>query len=493
MLINGISLSEGLGFGKIVFINNKINVKKKSISNVEGEIEYFMQTINDVCDILRARNKMFTENIDIVNVHIAMISDLEIIKETTEYIKENKCSADYAYFVITNKMIELFDSIEDKYFKERKLDINEYMISLDEPSIICGNNLLPSLLLSNNKQYIKGVITFEDCYTSHFSIIARELNIPIVYIKEEVKEGLIAIVDGVNSKVVIAPGVDDIKQYESDLVEFNKRDLEHKDINLFYKNRIIKVMANISSLNDINSKGIKFADGIGLVRTECLVNTMELINRQEMIYQNILFKFKDFPVVIRTFDFGFDKGTNFDMKVEERKSLFNEKYFKAQVRDILNANKYNNLYLMIPFIKTIDELENIKNMVKDVEKSISNKSRYKFGFTVETMDAYHDLDNMLDMVDFISIGTNDLLSDYLKQNRFSGDFNRSFDEKFIEIIKNIIDKANMKNKEVSVCGELANHNKGVDVLFNLGLRIFSVSPNSIYKVKNQISKLIYKK
>jgi phosphotransferase system enzyme I (PtsI) len=427
--------------------------------------------------------------------------------------------------------MDYFMGLENEYFRERALDIQdlkhkllhaifglgtEYQISI--PSVVFADYLSPSDTVHFNRNLILGFATDTGGKTSHAAIIARSLHLPYVINKRNlskiVQSDDFIILDAYAGKMVINPTEGTIESYK----EQKKKYLDI-EINLLKESKLptmtldgihIDVMANVEFLHEIGDIMSSGANGIGLFRTEGVFLEKDGLPDEEeqcQIYRRFSEEMKDLPVVLRTLDAGGDKILK-DLEQPEEQNPFlgwrairfcidEQDIFKTQLRAIFRANVNNNIKILIPMVSCLREIQETKKIIKEVKKELTSQGQIfypdtEIGIMIEIPAAALMSDVFAKEVDFLSIGTNDLTQYTLAVDRTNQKIARLFNDMHpavLRLMETTIKNANSLEKEISICGELAGNPEAIAILLGLGLRKLSMSPNLIPKIKKVIRSL----
>jgi phosphotransferase system enzyme I (PtsI) len=530
-MIKGKVLSDGIGIGKVKIIKKEEEQIEYILpEKVDEEIEIFEKAKKETEKQLISIKEKTSQEIGkdeakIFDAHILILKDPNFISSVKKNIKEKNLTAKSAIREAIKEISILFQEIDDKYIKERIQDVKDVGKKIIENiegkkesisgEIILAEEISPSLLVQLKE--IKGVICKRGTDTSHSAIIARSKGIPMIQISdfEGIKEGDFIIIDGEGKKIILNPENDLVKYYENLEIQ-KKREKEElfkfKDLPAQTRDgRIFKVLANISHPEEVEIALKYGAEGVGLFRTEFLyVDRKAPISEEEQfkIYTEVAKKFKDMPVVIRTFDLGGDKNIPYlELPSEENPFLgirgirFAFKFieiFKTQLKAILKASGISpNIQILLPMISTFEEIKKAKEIIKEVkgkmkEENIPYNEEIKLGIMIEVPSSAIISDILAEEVDFFSIGTNDLIQYLLAVDRNNEKVNylyNYFDISVLRVIKEIIKNAKSKGIKVSMCGEMASDINAIPNLIEYGLDEFSVDPNWILKVKKRIREI----
>ena len=503
------------------------------IESVEGELDRFRiacsKTINFLKKTKKLSNVIYEDQfLDIFESQIVLLEDKIFLDEIENFIKDKKSSAAMAVFTVFREKMDYFLGLENEYFRERALDIQdlkqkllhaifglgtEYQISV--PSVVFADYLSPSDTVHFNRNLILGFVTDTGGKTSHAAIIARSLHLPYVInnrnLSKIVQSDDLIIVDAYTGKMVINPTEGTIESYK----EQKKKYLDI-ELNLLKESKLptttldgihVDVMANVEFLHEIDDIMNSGANGIGLFRTEGVFLEKDSLPDEEeqcQIYRRFSEEMKDLPVVLRTLDAGGDKILK-DLEQPEEQNPFlgwrairfcidEQDIFKTQLRAILRANINNNIKILIPMVSCIREIRETKKIIEEVKNELTSQGEIfypdtEIGIMIEIPAAAIMSDVFAKEVDFLSFGTNDLTQYTLAVDRTNQKIARLFNDMHpavLRLMQMTIKNANSLEKEISICGELAGNPEAIAILLGLGLRKLSMSPYLIPKIKKII-------
>ena len=535
--VHGISVSSGIAIGKANLVTNALmEVQRYKIKKgtIKDEIERLSQAINtvksDLVNIKKELQKKSSNNFEsFIDIHLMMLEDNNFSLNPQQIIKKEQCNAEWAIKSQLDDLLSKFDDIDDAYIKERKLDaaqVAERIIKAllghqkqisktQNPSnILIAHDISPADALQFKKNSYAAFITEHGGTNSHTAILARGLNIPsIVAVKNArkiINNNDTIIVDGDNGIAIINPNKQILKEYE---YKKNQWIIEKKKLkkikNIPSKTldkKEISLMANIEDLSDVKSVLDCKASGIGLFRTEFLfMNRKELPGEQEQYetYKSIAKSMKGRTVVIRTLDSGADKTTAADKSQATnpalglraiRLCLSQPHLFITQLRAILKASAFGKIRILIPMLSSLGELKQVKLLIKRAKESlvvenIKFDNEILIGGMIEIPAVAINAEAFAAELDFLSIGTNDLIQYTLAIDRTDDSVSHLYNSihpAILKLISNTIDAAKKFNKDVSVCGEMAGDPKLTKLFIGMGLTNFSMHPSSILTVKKQI-------
>ncbi len=499
--VKGLGASIGIAIGNSYIYENEINFESpRSISYQVAKsnlIERFKKQIESF------KSKDRIDEAEVLDAYILILEDPEI----TNQFDENSDISTEKVFEVFSSTASIFDSMEDDYFKQRSEDIisvGKHLIFamqdkdtstiFAENTVLIANDLTPADTSSMDLNKVSGIILKEGGFTSHAVIVAKNLGIPcVIGLKESVNDvlpGTEIAIDGDSGEVIISPS----KEIIADL----KRKSEN--INLVisnftkdkYENLGVDFRINVGSSEEINNFEHLFLDSIGLFRSEFIYldrQSSPTLEDQKKVLSELSEKFKG-TIVYRTLDIGGDKQVKYlDLPIEEnpflgvrgvRLSLDNKDIFYSQVRSILESDCIDRVKVMFPMVSTIEDFLDAKNYVNEIAKELDLKTP-PLGIMVETPSSALMSDQFSEVVDFISIGTNDLTQYIMAADRGNGNLSKYQNPLHPAVLRAISDVINncRKNKiEVSVCGEMASNPISALALYVLGLRTFSMSPSA---------------
>ena len=499
--VRGLGASIGIAIGNSYIYENEINFESpRSISYQVAKsnlIERFKKQIESF------KSKDRIDEAEVLDAYILILEDPEI----TNQFDENSDISTERVFEVFSSTASIFDSMEDDYFKQRSEDIisvgKHLIFAMQDKdtstifaknTVLIANDLTPADTSSMDLNKVSGIILKEGGFTSHAVIVAKNLGIPcVIGLKESVNDvlpGTEIAIDGDSGEVIISPS----KEIIADL----KRKSEN--INLVisnftkdkYENLGVDFRINVGSSEEINNFEHLFLDSIGLFRSEFIYldrQSSPTLEDQKKVLSELSEKFKG-TIVYRTLDIGGDKQVKYlDLPIEEnpflgvrgvRLSLDNKDIFYSQVRSILESDCIDRVKVMFPMVSTIEDFLDAKNYVNEIAKELDLKTP-PLGIMVETPSSALMSDQFSEVVDFISIGTNDLTQYIMAADRGNGNLSKYQNPLHPAVLRAISDVINncRKNKiEVSVCGEMASNPISALALYVLGLRTFSMSPSA---------------
>ena len=526
-MIKGIAASSGIVVSKVYKLEYpNLSVEKKEATPSQ-EIEKLQQSIKktqaDIQSIKeKAVGKLSDEELAIFDAHIMVSEDPELIDQIKVIIEEEKVNAEFATNQVATMFIAMFDSMEDAYFKERAADIKDVtqrliahilntplpdLTLINEEVVIVAHDLTPSDTAQLNRKYTLGFATQVGGRTSHSAIMARSLEIPAVVgcgdALWSAHHGDTIILDALEGKVFINPTQELIDEYQPKIEQFLQRKERLKSLkdaeSVTLDGHHVEIVGNIGTPHDVTSVLDNGGEGVGLYRTEFLymdASSLPTEEEQTNAYAKVLKDMKGKPVVVRTLDIGGDKELSYLPFPKEmnpflgyraiRLCLDRLDIFKTQVRALLKASAEGNLYIMFPMIATLDEFRQAKAFVLETEAELKAEGvpmgEYKLGMMVEIPAAAMLADQFAKEVDFMSIGTNDLIQYSMASDRMNEKVSylyQPYNPSILRLIKLTIDGAHKHKKWVGMCGEMAGEPMAVPLLLGLGLDEFSMPASSI--------------
>lgn len=542
--LRGLGVSPGIDIGevhlteKVVFTSRKETISSQQVKEELQRLKNAIGRTNDQLILIKEeiRKKIGEEHSFIFEAHLLILKDKSLLSSLEKIIKEEKSRAEWAIFRVHDKYQELFESISDEYFRQRKFDVSDVLSriqgnlkptglkKMDDNSekILVAHDLLPSeAAVSLSKGNVLAVALDMGGQTSHTAILARSLNIPAVMglrnITQRVKNRDILIVDGTDGEVIINPPLAIRKEFASKKEKYDDYQQELKKTARLRSSTLDEVvfspLANIELPEEVNLAFSLGAEGIGLFRSEFIYFQSTSLPTEEdhfLIYSRIAKEAYPSPVYIRTVDVGGEKNLP-QLKIEKepnpalglraiRFSLRDRELFKIQLRAILRASSLKNVRILFPMITELEEVKEVKLLFKEVKGELEAK-RIKFdeniplGVMIEVPAAAAISDILVKEVDYLSIGTNDLIQYYLavdRSNELVSYLFKPLHPSVLRLIKFIIQNAQKEGKEVTVCGEMAADPLSAIVLLGFGLRKFSMNPIFIPRIKNVLRSVEYK-
>ena len=468
-----------------------------------------------------------------ISLHLMLLTDATLSREPLDIIQEQKINAEWALKLQTDKLSQQFDEIDDAYLRERKQDMlqvverihnnlvgqsNELNLetNLLEDTILIAHDLSPADTVHFKEQRIAGFVTDAGGPTSHTAILGRSLDIPSVIglrnARDLISENEWVIVDGINGVLIINPDDTVLAEYRGHMREYKNR---KRALNKLKKTAAttedglnIELLANIESTEDIKQLHSAGADGVGLFRSEYLYlnrDTLPTEDEQYEVYSTLIKKLKGKQLTIRTVDLGVDKNPRwFGQNATPNGSLnpalgltgirlclAEPVMFRTQMRAILRAAAHGKVNMMWPMVASLTELRQCIVHFETAKRQLAERGEeygeVSLGCMIEIPSAALTVGSLLKLVDFISIGTNDLIQYTLSVDRGDDSVSHLYQPghpAVLKLLQHIIRTANRMGKSVSVCGEMAGDSTYTRLLLGMGLRRFSMNPSNLLTIKD---------
>lgn len=525
-----------IAIGKIsVFKQQDAEVKRMHVDDTENEKRRFEEaktaSVKQLSEIYQKALKEVGEaNAAIFEIHQMMLDDEDYNDSITNIIETQHINAEYAVAVTADNFAEMFRSMDDAYMKARAADIQDISNriignlsgetseenSSDEKVIICAYDLAPSETVALDKDKVLAFVTAHGSSNSHTAILARNMNIPAIIgagdeFLKNIKDGDQAIVDGFTGEVFVSPDSETSekmlkKQAQDEEKKRLLQELKGKE-NITIDGHKVNIYANIGSVGDIGKVLANDAGGIGLFRSEFLyLENSDFPTEEEQFaaYKKVLESMAGKKVIIRTLDIGADKQCDyFQLKKEEnpalgyraiRICLTRPDIFKTQLRALYRASVYGNLGIMFPMITSVLETEKILDICNSVKAELDSEGmayseNIELGIMIETPAAAVISDKLAPLVDFFSVGTNDLTQYTLACDRQNPDIEQFVDthhEAVLRLIEMSATNAHKHGAWIGICGELGADTKLTEKFLRMGIDELSVSPSFVLKVRETV-------
>ena len=533
----GKSVYKGIVMGPVAVLKkNDYQVKRARIEDSEAEVKRVKEAVEvSKKQLGRLYDKAVREvgeaSAAIFEVHQMMLEDEDYLESMENMIRTELVNAEYAAAATGDNFAEMFAAMDDEYMKARSADVKDISerlvrnlsgegdndLSSMEPSVIVADDLSPSETVQMDKEKILAFVTVHGSTNSHTAILARMMNIPaLIGVPMDLnglKTGMTAVVDCFSGQVNFEPEEDVRKETEKRMQEEAEKqklleELKGKE-NITPDGRKINIYANIGSVGDLGYVMENDAGGIGLFRSEFLYlgrNDFPTEEEQFQAYKQAVQTMAGKKVIIRTLDIGADKQVEyFNLGKEEnpalgyraiRICLKQPEIFKAQLRALFRAAVYGNLSVMYPMITSTEEVEKIYAIVAEVEEELKKQEvQYKIpeqGIMIETPAAVMISDRLAEMVDFFSIGTNDLTQYTLaidRQNEQLDDFYNPHHEAVLRMIRMVVENAHKCGKWAGICGELGADLTLTEQFVRMGVDELSVAPSMILKLRKVVREM----
>ena len=543
MVLHGYAAGKGIAIGRAHLVVRGISELPQyhlPESELDGEVARFDAAVKATRKQLEQLRSAIPENAPaelgaFISLHLMLLGDVTLSREPADILQEQAINAEWALKIQTDRLSQQFDEIDDEYLRQRKQDMLQVVeriqknlagqsteLNLDanllDDTILIAHDLSAADTLFFKDQRIEGFVTDIGGPTSHTAILGRSLNIPSVIgvgnARQLISEHEWVIVDGIQGVLIIDPD-------ELVLAEYRLR-LKHYRSRLRALNKIkktaaatldgeeIELFANIESVDDVKALHNIGADGVGLLRTEfAYLNRNSLPEEDELyqLYSDIAKKLKGKPLTIRTVDLGVDKNPRWFGTGGTPNGSLNPALgltgirlchaepvmFRTQMRAVLRAAVHGKLRIMFPMISSLSELKQSLTHLDTARKQLVERQEafgeLEVGCMIEIPSAALTVSSLLKWVDFVSVGTNDLIQYTLSVDRSDDAVSYLYQPAhpaIIRLLAHIIRTANRMGKGVSVCGEMAGDTKYTRMLLGLGLRKFSMNINNLLDVKDVV-------
>ena len=543
MVLHGYAAGKGIAIGRAHLVVRGISELPQyhlPESELAGEVARFDAAVKATRKQLEQLRSAIPENAPaelgaFISLHLMLLGDVTLSREPADILQEQAINAEWALKIQTDRLSQQFDEIDDEYLRQRKQDMLQVVeriqknlagqsteLNLDanllDDTILIAHDLSAADTLFFKDQRIEGFVTDIGGPTSHTAILGRSLNIPSVIgvgnARQLISEHEWVIVDGIQGVLIIDPD-------ELVLAEYRLR-LKHYRSRLRALNKIkktaaatldgeeIELFANIESADDVKALHNIGADGVGLLRTEFAYLNRDSLPEEDELYQlysDIAKKLKGKPLTIRTVDLGVDKNPRWFGTGGTPNGSLNPALgltgirlchaepvmFRTQMRAVLRAAVHGKLRIMFPMISSLSELKQSLTHLDTARKQLAERQEafgeLEVGCMIEIPSAALTVSSLLKWVDFVSVGTNDLIQYTLSVDRSDDAVSYLYQPAhpaIIRLLAHIIRTANRMGKGVSVCGEMAGDTKYTRMLLGLGLRKFSMNINNLLDVKDVV-------
>jgi phosphotransferase system enzyme I (PtsI) len=536
--LRGIGVSPGIAMGDVLLPKRVIFTSRKEIIR-DDQVPAEIDRLHEALDRTRAelarvkesvREKAGADSSLIFEAHLLILEDPSLVGGLETIIREEKARSEWALSKTNARYEQIFESLTDDYFRQRKSDVADVLKRIyrnletkrerektpEKPHILVAHELLPSeAALRLSKELTLGVALDMGGQTSHTAILARSLGIPAVLglrdVTRQVRDGEFVIVDGTDGELIIDPSPAVRREFQAKKEKYETYGRELQKTAKLKSETLDKVrfipQANIELPEEIGLALSMGAEGVGLFRSEFIYLRRESLPTEQdhfEIYDRLARSTLPFPVTIRTLDIGGEKSLP-QLNIEKepnpalglravRFSLRNRELFRVQLRAILRASAHKNVRILVPMVTEVDEVLEVREIFEDVKRELRRKGqdfdeKILLGIMIEVPAAAALADVMLREVDYVSIGTNDLIQYYLavdRSNEFVSYLYKPFHPAVIRLIRSVIQAAQKAGKDVIVCGKMAADTPSAVVLMGFGLRTFSMNPIFIPRIKKAL-------
>ncbi|WP_219837764.1 phosphoenolpyruvate--protein phosphotransferase [Paenibacillus sp. R14(2021)] len=538
-MIQGIGASSGIAIGKAFVLPNwewDLPEQKIDVGDLAREFDRLYEGIRtSKVEIEQMKDELRevvgAEESYIFDAHLAILDDPVFMNEIQGIIQRQYKAAEVAVKEAIDHFVTMFDLLDDEYMKERALDIKDVgnrllkhllgapeitLPSDTQPFILIAKELSPSQLAHLNPSHVLGIATLAGSTTSHSSIMARALGVPLVVgieskLEEAIQTGDMLIIDGELGVVHLHPEQSLVDLYTSKQIMYGEKKQRLKGIvsvkPVTQDGKEMELSANISSLKELDVALSSGTNGVGLFRTEFLYMDRSRLPQEEEqfeVYRTVAEKLGSKPLIIRTLDIGGDKHLDYFELPEEdnpflgyraiRICLDKTDLFKTQLRAILRASHYGNVKIMYPLISSVDEVQAANALLEQCKQELRTEGlpfadKVEVGIMIELPAAVLIADLLADEVDFFSIGTNDLIQFTLAVDRMNEQISHMYEPyhpSVLRMIKLTVEAAKHKGIHVGVCGEMAGDLKALPIWLALDIDELSMSAHSILPVKERL-------
>jgi phosphoenolpyruvate-protein phosphotransferase (PTS system enzyme I) len=536
-ILKGIAAAPGIAISHaFIYTKQKEEIAGDAISDIDEAIENLETALELSKKELRkifslAVDKLGEKRAAIFEAQIMILDDPVLIATLRSRIKQERRMPEYIVDDEISKYTDLMNMSHEHYMKERSHDIEDiknriirnlkkkkWHSRITDDSIVVTSNISPSDTVLFSRVNVKGYVTDFGGLTSHAAIVARSLNIPAVVGCHEttniVKEGDLLVIDGFKGEVIINPGEQKLKEYHKKIEKLHKQESELLKLGdlpaVTLDGREIQLLANLDITDEIDFITKNYAQGIGLARTEQLFEEYEPFpdeDEQYEVYKRIANSLYPKVVIIRAFDIGGDKVLPVDLHEPNpflgwrgiRLLLDNPHLFKKQIRAALRASSNKNVKFMLPMIASIDEVRRSKELIRECKEELRREGKafdqhISVGIMIEIPSAAVLVGDFVEEVDFISIGTNDLIQYLLavdRGNEIVSGLYQEFHPSVVRTLNHIVSEGTKSGKMISMCGAMASDTFAIPLLIGMGLKSLSVSASAIPLIKRIIRSLSY--
>ncbi|MVB09820.1 Phosphoenolpyruvate-protein phosphotransferase [Caprobacter fermentans] len=534
----GIGVSRGVAVGELWFRAAKITaIDPRAVADPEAEVKRFQDAKAKAIAQLailytQTEEKLGKENSILFQIHQMMLEDLDYNDSIVGIIREDRVCAEYAVQETAKKFADLFETMDDEYMRGRAADVkdvSERVVGIltgngsgfntgEKPCVLASDDLTPSETAQIDPKTVLAIVTSGGSPTSHTAIFARTMGIPAVVAVDGVSlqeyVGKTVAVDGSTGEIFIEPDAAVTKELarkereQRELAERLERFRGKKTVTA--DGRAVDLYANIGGPQDMEAVLKSDAEGIGLFRSEFLFlkrSTLPTEEEQFQAYSSVVSKMNGKRVVIRTLDIGADKqAESFNLPKEEnpamgmraiRICLTRPEIFKTQLRALYRASSFGNVAILLPMITSAEEIVQVKKICAEVKEELKRQEisfhpDVEIGIMIETPAAAVISDDLAPLVDFFSVGTNDLTQYTLavdRQNKTIARFNNTHHKAVLRLLQTAADNAHRAGIWIGICGELAADESLTETFVKMGIDELSVAPSSVLSLRAKISEV----
>jgi phosphotransferase system enzyme I (PtsI) len=534
----GIAASNGVAIAKAyLLVDPDLSFEKVTVTDIDAEqarVDAAFAASSD--DLTKIKEKAATNlgeaEAQVFEAHLMVLADPELTGAIKQNVADNKVNAEAAVKEVTDMYIGMFEAMTDNaYMQERAADIRDVTkrimshllnVALPNPALIneevvlIAKDLTPSDTAQLDRNFVKGILTDLGGRTAHSAIMARTLEIPAVVGAGKataIAAGTTVMVDGLTGDVIVDPTDDEIAEYRAKGDKYLAERAEWAKLkdepSVSADGKEFLIGANIGAPKDMDGVLENGAEAIGLYRTEFLYMESDHLpteDEQFEAYKSVLSQMGDKPVTVRTMDIGGDKYLDYwKLPAEEnpfmgyraiRISLDQDDIFRTQLRALLRASAFGNLWVMFPMIATLDEFRQAKTIYQEERAKLAEAGvalgEVKLGIMIEIPAAAMLADKFAKEVDFFSIGTNDLIAYTMAADRGNDKVSylyQPYNPSILRLINNVIEAAHAEGKFAGMCGEMAGDPVALPILLGMGLDEYSMSAPSILQARSLMKRL----
>lgn len=536
-VLSGTAAARGSTLGRArVRLPHALDVQEARIEPAEVESELArihaaVETVRGEMHDLRERlhGALAQEVGEFLDLHALLLDDPELLRGIDALIRTGLYTADYALRLQRDRIAAVFEGMDDAYLRSRIDDIDQVIGRLHAAlhrraadlqgvagEILVTDTIAPAELAQLQAQGVMGIVTAGGSALSHSAILARSLHLPLVVgaplALQKVNDGDVLVIDGASGLVVLEPNADDLRAHRARVAE-SKR--ERKQLNRLRREPSrtldgvdIKLWANAESRDDVAEAHALGAAGVGLYRTEFLFmhsRTLPDEDTQFRAYRDLVLGMTGRTVTVRTLDLGADKADNTGLALRDepnpalglrgvRLSLARDGLLHAQLRAIVRASGYGPVRVLVPMVSGIEEMRAVRNALREVHASLRAEGHeiadhVPLGAMIEVPSAALALRGFIDLCDFLSIGTNDLVQYLLAADRTNealGELYSPLHPAVLQLLRDVVRLAARRGKPVAVCGEIGGDPLFAPLLLALGLTELSLHPGTLLEVRRAI-------
>jgi phosphotransferase system enzyme I (PtsI) len=537
--LHGLPVSSGIAIGHAHLVSHTSlevahYVLPKHLVNEEvARLDAALETTRkELSDLRSYRPQQAAAEFDaFLDLHLMILGDEHISQAAREMVIREHCNAEWALKTQMDELVVQFEAFEDVYLRERKTDVMQVVERVlkalngqsghlppstkhDVEMILVAHDVSPADLIQLKPHQFSGILTDLGGATSHTSIVARSLNTPCVvglhHARELIKDHDMLIVDGEQGVVIVDPDKHLLAEYKLRKSQWELERQKLKRLKTAHADTLdgthIELHANIEMPHDLQDVKENGATGIGLFRSEFLfLNRDNLPDEEEQFnaYREVIEGMEGLPVTIRTFDLGADKQIKGAVRVASnpalglraiRLCLADPQLFRTQLRALLRASAYGNLKILVPMLSGVAEINQTLQFIEGAKQSLANEGaaynpKVQIGGMIEIPAAALALNVFIKKLDFLSIGTNDLIQYTLAIDRTDDEVAHLYDPlhpAVLQLLSHVIGSANKAGVPISVCGEMAGELAYTRLLLGLGLRQFSMHPAQLLGTKQRV-------